>query len=48
MISRIPHDISRIIHKFINDSKQLLRGHVIGEYLFGSYATDSKPKSLCG
>jgi hypothetical protein len=40
MISHIPDDLSRIIQQFADDSKQLLRGHVIGEYLFGSYATN--------
>jgi len=40
MISHIPHDISRIIQQFVNDSKRLLSEHIIGEYLFGSYATD--------
>jgi len=40
MISHIPDDISMIIKKFADDSKKLLRGHVIGEYLFGSYATN--------
>lgn len=40
MISHIPHDISKIIQQFANETKQMLSGHIIGEYLFGSYATN--------
>lgn len=41
MISHIPDNISEIIHKFIDDSKQMLGGRIIGKYLFGSYAANN-------
>jgi len=40
MIAHIPDNISAIIHKFIDDSKQILSGRIIGKYLFGSYAAN--------
>lgn len=38
----IPQRISRIVQQFAADSKQLLHDNVIGEYLFGSYATNTQ------
>jgi predicted nucleotidyltransferase len=40
-IPHIPPHISRIIKRFVKDSKQILQENVIAEYLFGSYATNS-------
>lgn len=40
-IPYIPPHISRIIKRFVKDTKQILQENVIAEYLFGSYATNS-------
>ena len=40
-IPHIPLHISRIIRKFVRDSKQILQENIIAEYLFGSYATNT-------
>ena len=38
----IPQHIAKIVQQFADDSKQLLHDNVIGEYLFGSYATNTQ------
>jgi len=38
----IPQHIAKIVKQFAADSKQLLHDTVIGEYLFGSYATNTQ------
>jgi predicted nucleotidyltransferase len=40
-VPHIPLHISRIIRRFVQDSKQLLQENIIAEYLFGSYATNT-------
>ncbi len=35
-------DISHIIDKFAHESRSALQGNVVGEYLFGSYATKTQ------
>ncbi len=35
-------DIPHIIDKFVNESRSALQGNVVGEYLFGSYATKAQ------
>ena len=40
-VPHIPLHISRIIRKFVQDSKQILQENIIAEYLFGSYATNT-------
>ncbi|MGE5343058.1 MAG: nucleotidyltransferase domain-containing protein [Candidatus Omnitrophota bacterium] len=40
-IPPIPPRISRIIKRFVKDSKQLLQDNIIEEYLFGSYANNT-------
>lgn len=40
-LPHIPSHISRIIQRFVKDSKQILQENVIAEYLFGSYATNT-------
>ena len=36
-----PH-IAQIIQQFVKDTRSLLKDHVIAEYLFGSYATNTQ------
>jgi len=40
-VPHIPPHISRIIKRFVKDTKQILQENVIAEYLFGSYATNT-------
>jgi predicted nucleotidyltransferase len=40
-VPHIPPHISRIIKRFLKDTKQILQENVIAEYLFGSYATNT-------
>ena len=40
-VPHIPPYISRIIKRFVKDTKQILQENVIAEYLFGSYATNT-------
>jgi len=41
-LSHIPKRIVNIVQQFATDSKRLLQDNVIGEYLFGSYATNTQ------
>ncbi len=39
--AHIPIDIVKIIRQFAYETKQILRDHIIAEYLFGSYAMNT-------
>lgn len=41
LTSSIPPKVVHIIHRFANESKQILKDNIIEEYLFGSYTTNT-------
>ncbi len=41
-LKKIAPHVAEIIQEFATDAKNLLKDHVIAEYLFGSYATNTQ------
>jgi predicted nucleotidyltransferase len=40
-MAHLPSEITTIIMQFVKNTKQILQQHLIAEYLFGSYATNT-------